>query len=104
MGFKRAQYPCGVSDRYSKSIGKNLAGEGVIGMGRAFQYAGAKAVFMSLWSVSVDSTTLLTERFFAHLKEGKGSLDALRLARADVRKAGYEHPYYWAPFILVGEN
>jgi CHAT domain-containing protein len=54
--------------------------------------------------VSVDSTTLLTERFFAHLKEGKGSLDALRLARSDVRKAGYEHPYYWAPFILVGEN
>ena len=87
----------------STGMGKSLSGEGVMHMGRAFQYAGARSVLMSLWSVEEESTTLLAERFFAYLKEGKGNLDALRLARMDVRKAGYEHPYFWAPFIMVGE-
>ena len=87
----------------STGIGKSLSGEGVMHMGRAFQYAGARSVLMSLWSVAEDSTTLLAERFFSYLKEGKGNLDALRLGRMDVRKAGYQHPYFWAPFILVGE-
>ncbi|MCJ7645577.1 CHAT domain-containing protein [bacterium] len=85
-------------------LGKNLTGEGVMGMGRAFQYAGAKAVLMSLWSVEDESTNLLTEHFFNYLKAGKDKLEALRLARSDLRKAGYEHPFYWAPFILVGER
>ena len=75
-----------------------------MGMGRAFQYAGARSVLMSLWSVAEDSTILLTDKFFAYLKQGKDKLEALRLARADVRAAGYEHPFYWAPFILVGET
>lgn len=85
-------------------LGKNLTGEGVMGMGRAFQYAGAKSVLMSLWSVEDESTNLLTEKFFNYIKQGKDRLEALRLSRADIRKAGYEHPFYWAPFILVGEK
>ena len=85
-------------------VGKNLTGEGVMGMGRAFQYAGARSVLMSLWSVEEASTSFLIEKFFIHLKEHKDKLEALRLARADVRKAGYEHPYFWAPFILIGET
>jgi CHAT domain-containing protein len=85
-------------------VGKNLTGEGVMGLGRAFQYAGAKAVLMSLWSVEDESTNLLTEHFFNYLKQGKDKLEALWLARSDLHKAGYEHPYYWAPFILVGER
>ena len=36
--------------------------------------------------------------------EGNDKLEALRLARADIRRAGYEHPFFWAPFILVGER
>jgi len=85
-------------------MGKNLTGEGVMGMDRAFPYAGAKTVLMSLWSVAEKSTTLLTERFFSYLKESKDKLEALRLARADVRRDGYEHPFFWSPFILVGER
>jgi len=85
-------------------IGKNLSGEGVMGMGRAFQYAGSRSVLMSLWSVEDVSTNILTERYFAHLKTGKDKVEALRLARLDLRHTGYEHPYYWAPFILVGER
>ena len=85
-------------------VGKHLTGEGVMGLGRAFQYAGARAVLMSLWSVEEESTVLLTEKFFGYLKQGQGKLEALRHARADIRRAGYEHPFFWAPFLLVGER
>ncbi len=84
-------------------VGNNLSGEGVMSMGRAFQYAGAKSILMSLWSVSESGSVMLVEKFFEHLKEGKTKLQALNLAREDVRKAGYNHPFYWAAFILVGE-
>jgi len=67
-------------------------------------YSGAKAVLMSLWSVEDESTNLLTERFFTHLKAGKDRLNALRQARSELRKAGYRHPFFWAGFILVGEK
>jgi CHAT domain-containing protein len=85
-------------------VGKNLTGEGVMGLGRAFQYAGAKTVLISLWNVEDESTNLLTEHFFGYLKEGKDKLEALRQARTDLRQAGYENPYYWSAFILVGER
>jgi CHAT domain-containing protein len=45
----------------------------------------------------------LVESFFKHLKEGKNKLQSLRLARKEIRDAGYDHPFFWAPFILVGE-
>ena len=84
-------------------LGRHISGEGTMGMGRAFQYAGAKSVLMSLWSVSETASVNLVESFFKHLKEGKNKLEALKLARDEIRKAGYDHPFYWAPFILVGE-
>jgi CHAT domain-containing protein len=80
-----------------------ISGEGTMGMGRAFQYAGAKSVLMSLWSVSEKASVNLVENFFKHTKEGKSRLEALRLARKEIRDKGYDHPFYWAPFILVGE-
>lgn len=84
-------------------LGKDLSGEGVMSMGRAFQYAGAKSVLMSLWSVSEAGSALLTEKFFQHLKTGKSKLDALHAARNDIRAAGYKHPFFWSAFVLVGE-
>jgi len=84
-------------------VGKHLSGEGVMSMGRAFQYAGARSIIMSLWSVAESSSVDLVARFFKYLKEGKSKLEALRLAREEIRKDGYDHPFYWAPFILVGE-
>lgn len=83
-------------------VGKHLTGEGVMGLGRAFQYAGAQSVLMSLWSVEDESTNLLTERVFAALQQGASPLAALQQARAALRQAGYAHPFFWAPFILVG--
>jgi CHAT domain-containing protein len=58
---------------------------------------------MSLWSVAESSSVNLMESFFVHVKEGNNKLEALKLAREEIRKAGYDHPFFWAPFILVGE-
>ncbi len=85
-------------------LGRNLSGEGVMSMGRAFQYAGARSVLMSLWAVDEQASVNLIEAFFKYLKAGKSKLEALNLARAQIRKDGYENPYFWAPFILVGET
>lgn len=84
-------------------LGRRITGEGTMGMGRAFQYAGAKSVLMSMWSVSEESSVKLVEGFFRHLKDGKSKLEALRLARQEIRQAGYDHPFFWAPFVLTGE-
>ncbi|MFC1836058.1 tetratricopeptide repeat protein [Thermodesulfobacteriota bacterium] len=84
-------------------LGRRISGEGTMGMGRAFQHAGAKAVLMSLWSVAEKPSVLLVESFFRHLKDGKSKLSALKLAGKEIREKGYDHPFFWAPFILVGE-
>jgi len=85
-------------------LGQRISGEGTMGMGRAFQYAGAKSVLMSLWSVSEKTSTDLLESIFKHMKEGKSKLESLKLARDEIRKQGFDHPFFWAPFILVGET
>jgi len=74
-----------------------------MGMGRAFQYAGARSVLMSLWSVSEVASTRLVESFFRSLKEGKSKSEALVAARNTLRKGVWNHPFFWAAFILVGE-
>ena len=85
-------------------LGKELSGEGVMSMGRAFQYAGAKSVLMTLWEVADTSSVKLTESFFQHRKDGKTKLESLKLARDAIRRQGFEHPFFWAAFILVGET
>jgi CHAT domain-containing protein len=83
-------------------LGREVGGEGVMGLGRAFQHAGAKNALVSLWSVSEKSTTDMTAAFFKSLKEGKTPREALKSARAQLRKGAYGHPFFWAPFVLVG--
>ena len=85
-------------------LGKELSGEGVMSMGRAFQYAGAKSVLMSLWQVEEKSAVTLAENFFRYRKEGKTKLESLKSARDDIRNDGYKHPVFWSAFILVGET
>lgn len=74
-----------------------------MGMGRAFQYAGARSVLMSLWSVSEVASVRLVKSFFQQMKEGKGKSEALALARTEIRSRGFDHPFFWAGLILVGE-
>jgi tetratricopeptide (TPR) repeat protein len=84
-------------------LGRQVSGEGTMGMGRAFQYAGARSVLMSMWSVAESSSIQLVQAFFKHLASGKAKPEALRFARQEVRNSGYDHPFFWAPFILTGE-
>ncbi|HVE13154.1 MAG TPA: CHAT domain-containing protein, partial [Elusimicrobiota bacterium] len=82
-------------------LGRTVWGEGALSLGRAFQSAGARSVLISMWEVSEDSTNEFVERLFQHLKNGETSRKALRSARSEIRKLGYDHPYYWAPFVLT---
>jgi tetratricopeptide (TPR) repeat protein len=84
-------------------VGMRLAGEGIMSMGRAFQCAGAKSVIMSLWSVAEEPSVRLMEEFFKAYAKGSTKLEAWAKARNTIREAGFEHPFFWAGFIFVGE-
>ena len=72
-------------------------------MSRAFLYAGASSLLASLWQVHDRSTHDLMVRFYTHLRENGGdAAEALRRAKLELMSAGYSHPFYWAPFVLVG--
>ena len=85
--------------------GEKRSGEGVIGLTWALFVAGAPTQVLSQWSVNDASTATLMERFYAklsHPQTGKG--EALRAAALSLRRdRKHAHPYYWAPFILVGD-
>jgi CHAT domain-containing protein len=88
-------------------LGELCAGEGLIGLTRAFMYAGAPSIVASLWSVD-ESTCRLMKEFYQNLKEGMTKSEALRQAKITLihtREGGmsYAHPFLWAPFVLVGE-
>ncbi len=85
-------------------VGGEVAGEGAMHLGRAFQHAGAASVLMSLWSVEDQSTNLLGERVLAGMRNGETKAAALMAARRLLREKGYEHPYFWSGFILMGER
>jgi CHAT domain-containing protein/tetratricopeptide (TPR) repeat protein len=84
-------------------LGLSFVGEGVIGLSRAFMNAGARAILVSLWKVSDESTALLMEEFYRFLAQGINKVEALKKAKGYLRKQGYENPYFWAPFILIGD-
>jgi CHAT domain-containing protein len=85
--------------------GQLRSGEGIVGLTRAFLYAGARLVVVSLWSVSDLSTGQLMKNFYQHLAAHSGNAAALRLAKLEMLRgvADKRHPYYWAPFVAVGK-
>ena len=85
-------------------LGKEMGGEGLVGLTRAFQYAGARSILASLWSVSDESTADLMRRFYTYLKAGKTKDEALRAAQVDlIHGTSASHPFHWAAFQLVGD-
>jgi len=89
-------------------LGKLSRGEGLIGLTRAFLYAGASSLLVSLWSVD-ESTSKLMKHFYQNLRKGQNKAAALRNAKLKLLKTrrngiSFAHPYLWAPFILVGQN
>ncbi len=86
-------------------LGKEMGGEGMVGLVRAFQFAGARSVLASLWSVYDVSTARFMKRFYGYLRNGKSKDEALRAAQIDqIRgKSGSPHPFHWAAFELFGD-
>jgi len=79
------------------------SGDEIIGMNRAWIYAGTPSVISSLWSVSDISTSFLMEEFYKNLKV-KSKDEALRDAEISlIKNKDYSHPFYWAPFYLTGD-
>lgn len=88
-------------------LGKISKGEGIIGLSRALLYAGAKNLVVSLWTVSDASTSQLMIDFYNnHLYSSTYNTfsGALRMAKLSlINDPEYNKPYYWAPFVLIGE-
>jgi CHAT domain-containing protein len=87
------------------ALGKEIKGEGLIGLTRGFMYAGAGRVMASLWKVEDKSTAELMSHFYRYLLKNKMTpAAALRQAQIEVRKqAEWRLPYHWAGFVLQGE-
>lgn len=83
-------------------LGAQSKGDDVVGLNRAFMYAGASSVIASLWTVDDEATSLLMKVFYGQLKRGVSKAAALQAAQAATRKK-YPHPYYWAAFVLTGD-
>ena len=82
-------------------LGDVKNGEGVYGLQRAFQTAGAQSVLMSLWKVDDDATRLLMTEFYRRWLGGASKREALDAARTATRER-YPEPLYWGAFTLVG--
>ena len=88
-------------------LGESKNGEGVFGLRRALQEAGAETVLMSMWSVPDQETQELMTLFYQKWLGGKEKHEALREAQSELRatvkaRYGRDLPYYWGAFVLVG--
>jgi CHAT domain-containing protein len=96
--------------------GQHIVGGGdeLLGLMRAFLYAGAASLVLTQWAVEDQSTLRLMRSFYTELAAGQSKAAALRAAQLaflhakgpedEVRAKAYTHPYFWAPFFLVGDT
>jgi CHAT domain-containing protein len=89
-------------------LGEISNGEGVLGLRRAFQQAGARTIVMSLWRVPDKETSEIMGEFYQLWPQTHSKQEALRQAQLKVMRGlrqatGSASPYYWGAFIVVGE-
>ncbi len=88
-------------------LGREIRGEGLVGLTRGFMYAGARRVVASLWNVNDAATSTLMKEFYQRMLQGNESIpgEALRSAQIAVwKETKWQAPYYWAAFVLQGER
>jgi len=95
------------------AAGRPVAGEGIVGLARAFQYAGARTVVASRWAVSDRSTGRLMTQFYSLIRDGLSTADALHAAQralietspdpGDGAALDGRHPFHWAAFQVIGD-
>jgi CHAT domain-containing protein len=88
------------------ALGQNVTGEGMIGLTRAFFFAGARSVVASLWDIEDASTARLMQRFYTNIRDGEPLDVALQHAKLTfVHDEGpASRPFFWAAFIAIGEG
>lgn len=99
----RTNLPAGLLTLSGCVTGLDVVEEGdeLIGLTRGLLYAGAQSLLLSLWDVDDRSTSEFMREFYGELAKGSRKADALRIAMLRLREQ-YNHPYYWAPFKLIG--
>ncbi len=86
-------------------VGSIKQGEGVYGLRRAFQEAGAHAVLSTLWTISDEGTQVFMEKFYTRFLNGEKPQTALRNTQLEfMHSEDWSHPFYWAPFVMVGKE
>jgi CHAT domain-containing protein len=84
-------------------LGREVRGEGMMGLAHAFFHAGARRLVVSLWSVADASTSDLMVRFYRHMVDHDPAT-ALTLAKRELaNESSTANPFHWAPFVLVGD-
>ncbi|CAH3045348.1 unnamed protein product [Porites evermanni] len=82
-----------------------VSSEGVVGMARAFLFAGARSVLSTLWAIDDEATMMFMKSFYQQLASGESASVALQRAMKCLRDShDYSAPKYWAPFILMGDD
>jgi CHAT domain-containing protein len=87
----------------STGLNAIVGGDELLGLARGLLYAGARAVLLTLWDAHDMSTADFMGAFYQHLQSSTNKAQALQLAMREVR-GRYPHPFYWAPFILIGQG
>ena len=83
-------------------MNKVFPGDELQGLMRGFLHAGARSLVVSLWAVGDRSTADLMREMYSDICAGKSKRAALRRAQLAIKQE-YGHPYYWAPFVLMGD-
>lgn len=87
--------------------GRIASGEGIMSLGRAFQYAGVQSLLLSQWEVSDPVSPVIMASFYENLKAGKNKAEALRQAKLSFLKSANNvaaNPYYWGGFFILGNT
>jgi CHAT domain-containing protein len=88
-------------------FGKFEKGNGIASLARAFMYAGASSLIVTLWQVNDIASAEIMKRIYQNLAKGKNKAEALRQAKLDFINSAAgtaSHPAYWSPFILIGNT
>ncbi|WP_342941821.1 CHAT domain-containing protein [Paraburkholderia phymatum] len=84
-------------------LGRIARGDEILGFTRAFFYAGASSLIVSMWPVADESSALTMRTFYSQLADGHEAIDAMRTAQLTVmQNPRFAHPFFWAPFDLMG--
>jgi CHAT domain-containing protein len=86
----------------STGLSAIVGGDELLGLVRGLLYAGAQSVLLTLWDAYDSSTAEFMKEFYRRLRSEANKASALQMAMQEIRER-YPHPFYWAPFTLIGQ-